>query len=56
MVIEALSSFGWHRYTGLDSRILSLDHFGESAPTEIIFKKYGFSVENIAAQVQDYLL
>lgn len=55
MVVEALSSFGWHRYTGLDGHILSLDHFGESAPAETIFKKYGFSVENIVKQVRNYL-
>lgn len=45
--VEALSSFGWHKYVGLEGATISVDHFGESAPANLLFEKYGFTVENI---------
>ena len=30
--VEALSSFGWAKYTGLDGANVAIDRFGESAP------------------------
>ena len=46
--VEALSSFGWGRYTGLDGKNISMDGFGESAPAGELFEKFGFTVENVA--------
>ena len=34
VAIEALSSFGWDRYTGLDGRVISMNSFGASAPQD----------------------
>ena len=45
--VEALSSFGWHKYVGLDGATIAVDRFGESAPAELLFEKYGFTVDNI---------
>lgn len=45
--VEALSSFGWHKYIGLDGDMLSLDHFGESGNANDLFEKFGFTVENV---------
>jgi transketolase len=47
LAVEAGSSFGWHKYTGLDGDIISIDQFGASAPAEILFTEYGFTVENV---------
>ena len=47
VAVEALSSFGWHKYTGLDGAVISLDEFGASAPAAKLFEKYGFTVENV---------
>lgn len=47
VAVEALTSFGWHKYVGLDGEIISLDTFGESGNAEILFKKFGFTVENV---------
>ncbi|MGL4363333.1 MAG: transketolase [Cellulosilyticaceae bacterium] len=47
IVVEAASSFGWHKYTGFEGQVISIDTFGESAPADKIFKKQGFTVENI---------
>lgn len=47
LAVEAASSFGWHRYVGLQGDVIAIDHFGESAPAGLLFKKYGFTVENV---------
>jgi transketolase len=47
VAVEAASSFGWHKYTGLSGKVIALDTFGESAPADLIFKKKGFTVENV---------
>lgn len=50
--IEALSSFGWGKYLGLDGRGIFLDRFGASAPAEVLFKEFGFTVENVVETVK----
>ena len=47
VAVEALSSFGWHKYTGLDGEVISLDTFGASGPADKLFEQYGFTVENV---------
>lgn len=47
LAVEAGSSHSWHKYVGLDGDIISLDHFGASAPGEILFKEFGFTVDNV---------
>ncbi|SMC26718.1 transketolase [Clostridium acidisoli DSM 12555] len=47
IAVEAGASFGWHKYVGLDGKVISIDHFGASAPANILFKKFGFTVDNI---------
>ena len=50
VAVEALSSFGWHKYVGLDGKVISLDTFGASAPAAELFKKFGFTVENVVSK------
>ncbi len=47
VAVEALSSFGWYKYVGLDGDVVSLDHFGASGKAEDLFKQFGFTVENV---------
>ncbi|WP_455799723.1 transketolase-like TK C-terminal-containing protein [Clostridium butyricum] len=47
VAVEALSSFGWHKYTGLDGEVISLDTFGASGPADKLFEQFGFTVENV---------
>lgn len=47
VAVEALSSFGWHKYTGLDGAVISLDTFGASGPADKLFEQFGFTVENV---------
>ena len=47
VAVEAASTFGWHKYVGLDGEVIALDHFGASAPAGTLFKEFGFTVENV---------
>ncbi|MEB3260096.1 MAG: transketolase, partial [Cyanobacteriota bacterium] len=49
VVVEASSSFGWHKYTGLDGASISIDRFGASAPGPVCMEKFGFTVDNVVA-------
>ena len=53
VAIEALSSFGWDRYTGLDGRVISMNSFGASAPQDLLFKKFGLTKENVVATAKE---
>lgn len=55
LAVEAASSFGWHKYVGFDGDIISIDHFGESAPAEQLFEKFGFTVENVVTKAMTIL-
>ena len=48
LAVEAATSFGWHKYVGLDGDVLTLDHFGASAPAGELFSKFGFTARNVA--------
>lgn len=47
LAVEAATSFGWHKYVGLDGEIISLDTFGASGPATTLFKEFGFTVNNV---------
>ncbi|MGL4855174.1 MAG: transketolase [Lentisphaeria bacterium] len=53
--LEAASTFGWDKYTGFDGIKIGLDHFGASAPAEILADKFGINPEAVAAKVLNYL-
>jgi transketolase len=47
VVIEAGVTDAWWRYAGAKGRVIGLDRFGESAPADVLFKHFGFSVEHV---------
>lgn len=53
--IEAGSTFGWTRWVGDAGASVGLDHFGASAPAEVLFEKFGFDVENVTATAHKLL-
>ena len=55
VAIEAASSFGWGKYVGLDGEIISIDHFGASAPASVLFKEFGITVDNVVAKAKKVL-
>ncbi len=55
VAIEAGISQGWERWVGDKGRIVALDRYGASAPAKVLMEKFGFTVENVIAQVHDLL-
>lgn len=55
LAVEAASSFGWHKYLGFDGDMLSIDHFGASAPGDVLFKEFGFTLENLVNKAKKVL-
>lgn len=55
VAVEALSHFGWDKYIGLDGAIVAMNSFGASAPANTLFKKFGFTVENVVKAVKSVL-
>jgi transketolase len=52
VAIEAASPFGWGRWIGNGGTMIGLDHFGASAPAEILFKEFGLTAERVVAAVR----
>ena len=55
VAVEAGVTAGWVKYVGLDGAVVGIDRFGESAPADEAFKYFGFTVDNVAAQVESLM-
>jgi len=53
--VEMTSSFGWHKYVGLDGKCVSVEKFGASAPANKVIDEYGFNVANVVKTVLEIL-
>ncbi len=47
LAIEAGATLGWYKWVGRTGDIIGLDHFGASAPGEVVMEKMGFNVDNV---------
>jgi transketolase len=50
--IEAGTTLGWERFTGINGLNIGIDHFGASAPAEILAKEFGFNVKKISSKIE----
>lgn len=50
--LEAGTTLGWHKYVGLDGVAIGLDRFGESAPYETLYEKFGLTAEAVVTAVR----
>ncbi|MBI5632174.1 MAG: transketolase [Nitrospirae bacterium] len=55
LAVEAAATQSWYRYVGLRGDVIGIDRFGASAPAKILFEKFGFTKENIAARAKKLL-
>lgn len=55
VAVEAGASFGWHKYTGLDGKVIAIDHFGASGKAQEIYEANGFTMEHIIQAVKEIL-
>lgn len=48
VAVEAACDFGWHKYVGLDGKVIAMEDYGASAPADQLFTKFGFTAEHVA--------
>ncbi|GAA0887184.1 transketolase [Rhodanobacter soli] len=55
LAVELGVSQGWDRYVGSKGEMLGIDHFGASAPAEVLLREFGFTVENVVKRARAVL-
>jgi len=55
VAVEAGVSDFWYKYVGLEGAVVGIDTFGESAPAGVLFKHFGFTVDNVVAKVKSVI-
>jgi transketolase len=53
--IEAGTTFGWERYTGLHGLRIGIDRFGVSAPAADAFAYFGLTPDKVAVRITDFM-
>ncbi len=55
VAMEAGVGDNWYKYVGLDGAVISLEHYGASAPAPKLFAEFGFTVDNAVAKAKQVL-
>ncbi|ORA18255.1 transketolase [Mycobacterium asiaticum] len=55
VAVEAGVAQSWHKLVGDTGKIVSIEHFGESADYKTLFREYGFTAEAVAAAAEEAL-
>jgi transketolase len=55
LAVEAGATMGLRKYVGLDGDVIGLDRFGASAPAGVLFRKFGFTVDNVVKRARALL-
>ncbi|MCO7127534.1 transketolase [Sporolactobacillus shoreicorticis] len=50
--IEMASSFGWRQFITSSGGLITIDHFGASAPAATVMIKFGFTPEHVAEEAK----
>ncbi|KJR41861.1 transketolase [Candidatus Magnetoovum chiemensis] len=53
--IEAGATLSWYKYTGLKGITIGLDRFGLSAPSDVLFETFGFTLDNVIEKANKLL-
>jgi transketolase len=53
--IEAGTTFGWERYTGLHGLRIGIDRFGVSAPAKDAYDYFGLTPDKVAVRITDFM-
>ncbi len=56
VAIEAGHVDYWHKFVGLDGRVVGMTTFGESAPAGDLMQHFGFTVDNVVAALEEVVL
>ncbi|WP_240777369.1 transketolase [Nonomuraea basaltis] len=49
VAVEAGIALGWHQFVGECGEVVSLEHFGASAPYRTLYEQFGLTAERVAA-------
>ncbi len=55
LAVEAGVSMCWHKYVGTDGRVVALDRFGASAPYAKLAEVFGYTADNVLAELKETL-
>jgi transketolase len=56
LAIEAGTPLGWMPYIGPHlAGVIGVEHFGASAPGDVVLREYGFNVDNVVHKVHEIL-
>jgi transketolase len=55
LAVEAGVTQGWDQWLGKNDSMIGIDHFGASAPANVLFDKFGFTVDNIIRKAQELI-
>ena len=55
IVIEAGSSYGWHRFVYNEKYLITLDEFGKSAAKDDVLASFAFNFEAVVSRVEKIL-
>jgi transketolase len=53
--VEAGTTFGWERYTGLHGLRIGIDRFGVSAPAPDAYNYFGLTPDKVATRITDFM-
>ncbi len=53
LAVEAGIGMGWERFVGEAGGVVSIEHYGASAPGQVLFEQFGFTVDNVAAKARE---
>jgi transketolase len=53
--VEAGTTIGWERIVGSDALLIGINHFGASAPGELLAEKFGFTASGIKNNILNWL-
>lgn len=55
LAVEAGVSFGWERWVGERGSVVGVNHFGSSAPYQVVYEQYGLTVDHILTRARALL-
>jgi transketolase len=47
--VEAATTFGWREVVGDDGECVGIDHFGASAPYQVLYEQFGLTADRVVA-------
>ena len=47
VAVEAGASMPWHKYVGFGGEMVTIDHFGLSAPAKTLYREFGFTADEV---------